>query len=526
MERIHKKSALPEASALLSAAHEAGAELLWERYERQLPLCAFTSNGLNCRKCLLGPCRINPFGDEPSRGVCGADRDQIVMENLFQTTLDGVMESIRASRLLGIDGHGGELPDLASDLRAEARARLSGAGLLPVCKGDLFGVRNSFFSHKGFLRQTLSDLTRLGLIHYGVLKEVDMSIGRAQAPGLTYYPEGINVLIAGQAPQGVIQALEQQTAQGPQGQRINLFAPGASRLTAAKASADQGSPELALGMKVDALIISPNAAWPGLEVLARHYGIPVFLLDGGKPFQQIACEAMEQAFHHAQQASFGAPTRMLLAGESGDFSIHQRMEELKGAIESRRIGGAAVLFGEANVKQTFFDRTLALLEAAVTNRVLILVGGDLGSQIDSLAAELKRRKAAQFSSFALELEKDGLSPILSFGSLFELPRVVSALTAPSPARKGGSFPEFFDFPEFYRASTWAGAVSLLSLGFSVQIGSRLPFWGSPSLTEVIKTEWPGIAGGNLLADPVLRDAAAQAEELTTFFTAVDRVGRG
>jgi carbon-monoxide dehydrogenase catalytic subunit len=92
-ERIHKKSALPDASGLLTAAHELGAELLWERYEQQLPLCAFTSNGLNCRKCFQGPCRINPFGDEPSRGVCGADRDQIAMENLFQATLEGVLES-------------------------------------------------------------------------------------------------------------------------------------------------------------------------------------------------------------------------------------------------------------------------------------------------------------------------------------------------------------------------------------------------------------------------------------------------
>ena len=104
MERMHKKSALPDASGRLTAAHELGAELHWERYEQQLPLCAFTSNGLNCRKCFQGPCRINPFGDEPSRGVCGADRDQIVMENLFQAILEGVLESARAVQVLGIGG--------------------------------------------------------------------------------------------------------------------------------------------------------------------------------------------------------------------------------------------------------------------------------------------------------------------------------------------------------------------------------------------------------------------------------------
>src|SRR5512139_2590887 len=103
MERIHKKSALAEVSPLLLAAHDLGAELAWERYERQLPLCAFTSNGLNCRKCFQGPCRINPFGDEPSRGACGADRDQIVMETLFQATRDGALETAQSVALLGLD---------------------------------------------------------------------------------------------------------------------------------------------------------------------------------------------------------------------------------------------------------------------------------------------------------------------------------------------------------------------------------------------------------------------------------------
>ena len=516
MERIHKKSALPEASNLVLAAHEFGAELFWERYEQQLPLCAFTSNGLNCRKCLLGPCRISPFGDEPTHGICGADRDQIVMENLFQATLEGVLESARASRLLGIDGNDRELPDFALDLPAKANERLSKEGLLPARKGDLFGVQNSFFSHKGFLSQTLKDLTRLGLIHYGFLKQVDSSLSRTQVHGSLFHPEGINLLIVGQGPAGLIQTLEQQAEQGSEGKRINLFVQGAHRLSAMKAAADQGSSELALGMNVDAVVISPNAAWPGLETLARTYGVPVILVDGGKPFGQTASEAIGQAFHHSQNASYGAPSRMILAGESGGWSIHQRDSELRKAIETGRVGGAAVLFGEASAKQTFFARTLALMEAAIAEKALILLGGDLGSQVDSLVAELKKRKAAQFSSFALELAKDGLSPVLTFGSPFEIPRVVSSLIAPSQSRGSGSFPVFFAFPEFYRASTWASAVSLLSLGFSVQVGVRLPFWGSPSLTEVLKKEWQKIAGGTLLAAPVLPDASTQAEELASF----------
>src|SRR5512136_1303381 len=216
MDRIHKKSALTETSTLLLAARDLGAELLWGRYEQQLPLCAFTANGLNCRKCFQGPCRINPFGDEPSRGVCGADRDQIVMENLFQATLEGVMESARAVQLLGVGEAGEEFPDIARGLRPETAEQLAKAGLLPVRRGDVFGVQNGFFSHKGFLLQTLRDLTRLGLINYGFLSQAASALSRA-GKGRDFRPDGINILIVGQGPAGLIQALEQQAGERAEG---------------------------------------------------------------------------------------------------------------------------------------------------------------------------------------------------------------------------------------------------------------------------------------------------------------------
>lgn len=519
MERIHKKSALAETSQLLLAAHDLGVELLWERYEQQLPLCAFTSNGLNCRKCFQGPCRINPFGDEPSRGICGADRDQIVMENLFQTTLEGVMESARAVGLLGIGGTDQALPDIASSLPAEVKERLSKAGLLPVRKGDLFSVQNGYFSHKGYLPQTLRDLTRLGLIQYGFLLEAESSIGRARREGSAFDPEGVNLLIVGQGPAGLLQALEGQAGQRAEGKRINLLAQGAHRPPSILAAADHGSPELALQMNVDALIVAPNASWPGLEKLAREYGIPVILVEGGKPFGQTASEAIDQACRHSRDASYGTPARMIQAGDTGRGSVLRREKELKQALDSGRIQGVAVLFGEANVKQAFFERTLALMEAALAERALVLLGGDLGSQIDSLTAELGKRKGGQLASLAAGLEQDGLQPVSSFGSAFELPRVVSLLHALSQGRGIGSFPAVIAFPEFFRTSTWASAVSLLSLGFAVQIGIRLPFWGSPSLVEVIKDEWQKITGGTLLAAPALPDASAQAEEMASLLRA-------
>jgi hypothetical protein len=80
-------------------------------------------------------------------------------------------------------------------------------------------------------------------------------------------------------------------------------------------------------------------------------------------------------------------------------------------------------------------------------------------------------------------------------------------------------PAVFAFPEFSRAATWASAVSLFSLGFTVQIGTSLPFWGSPWLAGALKSEWQKITGGTLLAGPASPEPRAQAEELAAYFKA-------
>ncbi len=54
-------------------AEKAGIKTVWDRYEAQLPQCGFGETGLCCRNCMQGPCRIDPFGEGPQLGICGAD---------------------------------------------------------------------------------------------------------------------------------------------------------------------------------------------------------------------------------------------------------------------------------------------------------------------------------------------------------------------------------------------------------------------------------------------------------------------
>ncbi|MGQ9687546.1 MAG: anaerobic carbon-monoxide dehydrogenase catalytic subunit [Desulfobaccales bacterium] len=79
----------PDTLALKKRAQEEGLDIIWERYEAQKPQCGFCELGLSCRICAMGPCRIDPFGDGPQLGVCGADADIMVARNLCRMVAGG-----------------------------------------------------------------------------------------------------------------------------------------------------------------------------------------------------------------------------------------------------------------------------------------------------------------------------------------------------------------------------------------------------------------------------------------------------
>ena len=64
-------------------------ETAWDRFEQQQPQCGFGKLGICCRNCSMGPCRVNPFGEEPQEGVCGATADTIAARNLVRMIAAG-----------------------------------------------------------------------------------------------------------------------------------------------------------------------------------------------------------------------------------------------------------------------------------------------------------------------------------------------------------------------------------------------------------------------------------------------------
>ncbi|MBF0506211.1 MAG: anaerobic carbon-monoxide dehydrogenase catalytic subunit [Nitrospirae bacterium] len=89
MSEYEKLSICKDAQLTLRKAREDGVETVWDRFKKQEPQCGYCELGVSCRICVMGPCRIDPFGEGPQYGVCGADADIIVARNLARMIAAG-----------------------------------------------------------------------------------------------------------------------------------------------------------------------------------------------------------------------------------------------------------------------------------------------------------------------------------------------------------------------------------------------------------------------------------------------------
>jgi anaerobic carbon-monoxide dehydrogenase catalytic subunit len=89
LDHIHSRSVTKDGQLLLEKASRDQITTVWDRYADQQPHCGYCETGLSCRICIMGPCRIDPLGEGPQEGVCGADADIMVARNLARMIAAG-----------------------------------------------------------------------------------------------------------------------------------------------------------------------------------------------------------------------------------------------------------------------------------------------------------------------------------------------------------------------------------------------------------------------------------------------------
>ena len=104
----------PAALKMLELARERAETLAYDRYEAMQPQCGFGQLGICCTNCNMGPCRVDPFGNGPQVGICGATLDVIAARNLARRCA------------VGSSAHSDHGRSIAQVLLATARGKTQG----------------------------------------------------------------------------------------------------------------------------------------------------------------------------------------------------------------------------------------------------------------------------------------------------------------------------------------------------------------------------------------------------------------
>lgn len=87
--KLRERSVDPAALEMLDKAKEMGINTAFDRLVAQQPQCKFGYEGVCCRICAMGPCRIKDGDGPDSKGICGANAYTIVARNIVRMIAGG-----------------------------------------------------------------------------------------------------------------------------------------------------------------------------------------------------------------------------------------------------------------------------------------------------------------------------------------------------------------------------------------------------------------------------------------------------
>ncbi len=159
-----------DARAMLAVAREEGIETVWDRLQAQQPQCGYCALGVSCRNCAMGPCRVDPFGEGPQRGVCGADADVIVARNLGRTIA------------AGSSAHSDHGRDILEVFRETAAGRTTGYAIADEAKLQRLATERGLATEGRTSEEVAGELADAMLEDYGSRRDRLAFVARAPEP--------------------------------------------------------------------------------------------------------------------------------------------------------------------------------------------------------------------------------------------------------------------------------------------------------------------------------------------------------
>jgi len=519
MLKVRKKTIIDSAEQNILRMSDAGIPLSWERYEEQLPLCGFTQNGLNCSSCLQGPCRINPFGDKPDHGICGANGSQIVLHNLLEKVrrgtldhlnvwLDSMGEETRSEQVLNSQS----ISNLASRLPESVAGHLRELGVLPRnLLLDVITARDPFFIDPGMIDDSLKSVLRLGLC--SIFSSMALCLNNDQdarsRETLTSDRSSVlvNVLVDGAVSRGFLQSLEKAVAQQKDIRIVGTAGNGFMQ-TRSAGFISPVSPELAVASGiVDFVLQSDLDGYPSLSGICDKMAIPCQTITRDGPWPDAADILTRARNHKKQRSEFSTESDEELAVLTDAWPANMG-GVVREAVLGKTARGVVLLVGGTNVRQTHFERTAKIIRGLISKEVIVLVAAEAAG-----GAPLFEGLKDAAGPGIKKVMQGRSCPWFSVGSVYESARaldVLCPLAGPQGFTDAPVAATFLEIPSF---AYLASAFGWLAMGITTQIGAPLPIWGDRDLTRWMTDEAEARWGARLLTSPKLASPEEQVHQI-------------
>jgi len=490
METVHLKTVDPISQELLRLAAKNGITLNWDRYEKLQPQDGFLRLGLSCPfGCLQGPCRIDPFGRGPDRGLCGMDRDAMVAAMLLRICLQGTLT------ILNDMTHAGATPTVsfAAALKKSAAKAIKGITGKSLSTAEIFksaALLQRPGATFGFLLEQTLVLSLLAVRLLGQKGHEDKGKNRTIQAGYGVLSGGhVNIAIAGQPSRKLVEALESAVAR-KSGAPVRLVSlggwipAGKGYLPIACSSAEA---ELLLSSLTIHFLVAGANADPGVIETAAKMNMPVAAAEDKSDAAKILRSARQ--FHsHAPRPEITFDSDLI-----GEGAVSAAVTERKGSTKNKLKNRFALLGGSDSLHYPLGYLPVELATA------LRGAGLQVAGWGDAAVWMMKNGLTSKKTSVPVSI----LDPYLGPLQFLENP----ALAGKPDRLKGILFTGSRDCRDL------PVALGLALLGCNVALADPIPFWGSSSVRDRL-ADLLATNGGRLTGF----DHPAEAQELLEWFT--------
>lgn len=485
METIQVKTVDPISQDLLKSAYQKGIKLTWDRFEKLQPQDGFLRMGLSCPYgCLQGPCRIDPFGRGPERGLCGLDREGMVAALLLRLSLSGALEAMptpareiswdpalkdtvsRVSKKLGRE----QIPSTEVQAAASCliRPMESPEGLIDQ------SLRLALLTIGWLAKAAASQGRKKSMplvVGYGLLAQKDFNIGICGKPSLEF----LKAVLA-----GVNRSLSGESQLVSLGEFIPLDG------SYVPCVCTSGESELVLSTGQIKLLIAGRGTDPSVLELCRVLNIPSLSSSNPKSVATLVAKARKSGGAPAQPPFSLQPSLVEEAEAVGSVSL------LEESFKKMRAKKLALLGGADHSYHSLGWIPTELVPALQGKGFAVSGWGDAALWI------VKKGLASRKMKAPVQILGGEQGSILALKSLAASGRLKDV--------KGICFTGMKSCQDLVLA------LGLASMGLKVSVAVPLPLWGSEKVRNLLQEKLASV-GGSLTH----YDHPAQAEEILDWF---------